>query len=152
MIIYNFVTLMNIYIYIIFLSLRKSHPELTSVAMFLYFVCGVPPQHGLMNSVSVRTWDGTCKRWATEAEHVNLTTMPVGWPHWWRLFNYQNTFYCLRADDMIFYVHKSKWSIKDVLEIEKFSNIAGFKIFIYSNKQSIQHKKLLFIIVQNYVI
>ena len=31
--------------------LRKSGPELTSIPTFLYFVCGLPPQHGLMSSV-----------------------------------------------------------------------------------------------------
>ena len=30
---------------------RKIGPELTSVPIFLYFVCGMPPQHGLTNSV-----------------------------------------------------------------------------------------------------
>ena len=29
--------------------LRKIVPELTSVPIFLYFVCGTPPQHGLMS-------------------------------------------------------------------------------------------------------
>ena len=29
--------------------LRKIVPKLTSVPVFLYFVCGMPPQHGLMN-------------------------------------------------------------------------------------------------------
>ena len=31
--------------------LRKIHTELTSVPVFFYFVCGSPPQHGLMSSV-----------------------------------------------------------------------------------------------------
>ena len=30
---------------------RKIGPELTSVAILLYFVRGMPPQHGLMSSV-----------------------------------------------------------------------------------------------------
>ena len=30
---------------------RKIVPELTSVPIFLYFVCGMPPQHGLMSCV-----------------------------------------------------------------------------------------------------
>ena len=41
--------------------LRKIVTDLTSVLVFLYFVCGMPPQHGLMSSVWV--WPGvwTCK-------------------------------------------------------------------------------------------
>ena len=31
--------------------LRKIVPELTSVPVFLYFVCELPPQHGLMSGV-----------------------------------------------------------------------------------------------------
>ena len=31
--------------------LRKIIPELTSKTVFLCFVCGMPPQHGLMNDV-----------------------------------------------------------------------------------------------------
>ena len=30
----------------LFICLRKINPELTSVPIFLYFVCGMPPQHG----------------------------------------------------------------------------------------------------------
>ena len=37
--------------------LRKIVPELTSVPVFLYFVYGTPPQHGLMSSVSVCAQD-----------------------------------------------------------------------------------------------
>ena len=33
--------------------LRKIVPELTSVAVFLYFICGTLPQHGLMSGVQV---------------------------------------------------------------------------------------------------
>ena len=33
------------YVYMLFL-LRKIGPELTSVPIVLYFVCGMPPQHG----------------------------------------------------------------------------------------------------------
>ena len=32
-------------------------PELTSVPIFLYFVCGTLPQHGSMISVQVRAWE-----------------------------------------------------------------------------------------------
>ena len=37
--------------------LRKIVPELTWVPLSLYFVCGVPPQHGLMSSTQACTWD-----------------------------------------------------------------------------------------------
>ena len=36
---------------------RKIVPELTSVTIFLYFVCGTPPQHSLMNRVKVHAPD-----------------------------------------------------------------------------------------------
>ena len=32
-------------------------PELTSVPISLYFICGMPPQHGLMSSMQVCAWD-----------------------------------------------------------------------------------------------
>ena len=32
---------------------RKMGPELTSVPIFLYFICGMVPQHGLMSGMSV---------------------------------------------------------------------------------------------------
>ena len=34
-----------------FFFVRKIVPELMSVAIFLYFVCGTLPQHGLMSSI-----------------------------------------------------------------------------------------------------
>ena len=34
-----------------FRGVRKIGPELTSVPIFLYFVCGTPPQHGLISGV-----------------------------------------------------------------------------------------------------
>ena len=40
-----------------FFLVRKIGPELTSVPIFLYFVCGTLPQHGLMSSMWVCTWD-----------------------------------------------------------------------------------------------
>ena len=40
-----------------FFCLRKISPELTSVPIFLCFVCGTPPQLGLMSSVQVRAGD-----------------------------------------------------------------------------------------------
>ena len=40
-----------------FFCVRKSGPELTSGPIFLYFVCGTLPQHGLTSNVWVRAWD-----------------------------------------------------------------------------------------------
>ena len=37
-----------------FLLVKKIGPELTSVLIFLYFVCGMPPRHGLMIGVGPR--------------------------------------------------------------------------------------------------
>ena len=42
--------------FLVFL-VRKIGPELTSVTIFLYFVCGTLPQHGLMNSVYIPAED-----------------------------------------------------------------------------------------------
>ena len=39
------------YYYLFIVCVRKIGPELTSVAIFFYFVCQMPPQHGLMSSV-----------------------------------------------------------------------------------------------------
>ena len=43
--------------FFVLVLVRKIGPELTSVPVFLYFVCGMLPLHGLMHSVWVRTWD-----------------------------------------------------------------------------------------------
>ena len=48
--------------YFIYLSIylfleRKIVPELTSVPIFLNFVCETLPQHGLMGGVYICTWD-----------------------------------------------------------------------------------------------
>ena len=40
-----------------FFVVRNIVPELTSVPVFLYFVCGAPPQHSMMSSVQIRAWD-----------------------------------------------------------------------------------------------
>ena len=37
------------FVFVDFFFLRKIGPELTSVPIFLYFVCGMLPQHGLMS-------------------------------------------------------------------------------------------------------
>ena len=66
-----------------FVCEKKTGPELTSVPIFLYFVCGMLPQHGLVSGVYVCTWDANpCpwKPWAAKVEHTNLTTTPLGQP------------------------------------------------------------------------
>ena len=61
--------------------MRKIGPELTSVPVFLHFVCVSPPQHGLMSDV------GPCpgsKAPATKVEHVEINyyaTGPALFPH-----------------------------------------------------------------------
>ena len=68
--------------------LRKIATELTSVPIFLYFVWGILPQHGLCRSAARIQ---TCEPRATEMEHMNLITMPQGWPpgfhHFYSGFN-----------------------------------------------------------------
>ena len=58
----------------IFFFLRKIVPEVTSVPIFLYVVCGTLPQHGLMSGVQVQTWDPNprtlgCQSRAQELNH-----------------------------------------------------------------------------------
>ena len=60
--------------------LTKISPELTSVPVFLYFVCGMLPQHGWWAVCRSAPGIQTRESWAPELEHVNLTTMPPGWP------------------------------------------------------------------------
>ena len=64
------------------LFLKKISPELTSVPILLYFICGMPPQHsspgGAMSAPGIRTSEPR----AAKAEHVNLTAAPLGQPHW----------------------------------------------------------------------
>ena len=43
--------------YLFIYLVRKIGPEQTPVPVFLYFVCGTPPQHGLMSGVQVHAWD-----------------------------------------------------------------------------------------------
>ena len=60
--------------------LRKIVPELISVPIYLYFVCGTPPQYGLMSGVWVHTQDPNLQTCATRAECRNLTTTRLGQP------------------------------------------------------------------------
>ena len=60
----------------LFLLVGKLLPELTSAPIFLYFVCGMLPQHGLMMVCSSATRIWTREPQAAEVERVNLTTPP----------------------------------------------------------------------------
>ena len=48
--------------------------------IFLYFLCGTPPLHGLMSGAGPRLGIQTGEPWATGVECANLTTTPLGWP------------------------------------------------------------------------
>ena len=63
--------------------LRKIHPEVTSMSIFLYFVCGLPLQHGRWWTVRVlvETKPGPPKQ-----STPNLTTRPEGLPLFFLLF------------------------------------------------------------------
>ena len=58
--------------------LRKICPELTSVPIFLYFVCGSPPQNDCWRMVWVSTQEQNLG--LKSRAHWNLTTRPWGWP------------------------------------------------------------------------
>ena len=63
-----------------FFSVRKIRPELTSMPVLLYFICGMPLQHGLMSSVQVLTRDlnsWTLGRWSRACELNHYTTRPA---------------------------------------------------------------------------
>ena len=54
-----------------FFGVRKIPPELTSVPIFLYFVCGMPPQHGWwVEQVCAR--DPNLQTWAAKVKYVEL--------------------------------------------------------------------------------
>ena len=61
--------------FLFFFSVRKILPELTSVLIFLYFVCWSPPQHGWQEG-QVHTCKPGLLKWSVP----NLTTEPQGWP------------------------------------------------------------------------
>ena len=68
-----------------FFFLRKIGPKVTSVPIFLYFICGMLPQRGLVIGVQVcaRFWAG--EPWAAEMEHTNLTATPSDCPSFFLL-------------------------------------------------------------------
>ena len=47
----SFLFLLPSLFFCLFVLVRKIGPELTSVPVFLCFVCGMPPQHGLMSGL-----------------------------------------------------------------------------------------------------
>ena len=63
---------------ILLFLLRKTGPDLTSVPIFLYFICGMPPQHGLTSGVTPRIQ--TSKPGATKAQYANSTAAPPDLP------------------------------------------------------------------------
>ena len=75
-----FFNVAKMYFIYLFFWVRKIGPELTSVPIFLYFVCGMLLQHGFMNVGRSAPRTRTPYPWATEAEHVNLTNTPPGRP------------------------------------------------------------------------
>ena len=61
--------------------LRKISPELTSVPIFLSFICGTPTTAWRVKKCHVRTQDlELVNPGRREAERVNLTTVPRGRP------------------------------------------------------------------------
>ena len=47
----------GIFCFVLFCFLRKTGPELTSVPIFLYFICGTPATAWLDSGTKSRTWD-----------------------------------------------------------------------------------------------
>ena len=74
-------THMHTHLHLFIFRLRKIHPELTSVPILLYFVCGLPSQHGLTSSVYAHAQDpNPWQTRAAEADSENLTITPLGQP------------------------------------------------------------------------
>ena len=66
---------------------RKTGPELTSVPIFLYFICGMPTTAWLAKRCHVCTWDLNRRTpRSTEAEHVHLPAVPPGRPLLLKIF------------------------------------------------------------------
>ena len=63
-----------------FLLLRKISPELICMPIFLYFTCGTSATAWPEKRYIGPHWDQNWQIWATEAEHVNFTATPPGWP------------------------------------------------------------------------
>ena len=54
---------------------EETGPELISVPIFFYFICGMPATAWLAKQCHIRTRDQT-----GEVERVHLTDLPPGWP------------------------------------------------------------------------
>ena len=60
---------------------RKTGSELTSMPIFLYFICGMPTTAWLdKQCISPSSGSAPGEPWAAAAECANLTTMPLGPP------------------------------------------------------------------------
>ena len=57
---------------------RKIVPELTSVAISFYFVCGMPLQHGLMRGAKVRAWDQNLRTLGRQSRVCELNHYATG--------------------------------------------------------------------------
>ena len=69
--------------------LRKIGPELMSLPI-LCFVCGFPPQCGLISSVGP-CWDLNHKPWAAQVERTKLNHYAtLGWPQYFILITINN--------------------------------------------------------------
>ena len=65
-----------IILFVFLFFVRKIRPELTSVPIFLYFVCGMPPQHGLMSGVGLNLGSEPVNLGCRSRMHRTLTTWP----------------------------------------------------------------------------
>ena len=64
----------------LFFRLRKIGTELISVSVFLYFVCRLLPQHGLMSGVGLHPGSEPVNPGLPKWSTLNLITMPPGQP------------------------------------------------------------------------
>ena len=75
-----FLTLLLKFIYLFIFLVRKIGPELTSVPVFLHFVCGLLPQHGLMRGVGPHLVCEPTNTGLLKQSARDLTIVPQGWP------------------------------------------------------------------------
>ena len=75
-------------------------------------LCGMPPQGGLMGGTRSTPGIWTWEPWATEAEYVNLTTTPLGWPRVWPSAFASFSFFSQNSGFSLFnyhFLHKGKF-------------------------------------------
>ena len=65
---------------ILLFLLGKTGTELTSVPIFLYFICGTPATAWLDKRCHVHTQDPNLRTLGCEAEREHLTSASLGWP------------------------------------------------------------------------